>query len=107
MKLFSVTADHYDYDQYDSIIVAANDKKEAAKMCVNSDAKSSIRQLNTDDLDYNSEIDKNKTRFKYDDADEYDAYQTFGKHQSPLTVTEIDLQNLKEPQQILGSFNAG
>ena len=52
MKLFRVTADYCDYDQYDSIIVAAHDKKDTAKLCVSNSVKSSVRKLTDDGLDY-------------------------------------------------------
>lgn len=78
-KIYLVTAEEYDYDQYDSVVVLANNKQEAIELCKGKDYETN----------------------KYSIA--FDGY--FVKNQGKITIKEIDLN--ANAQVILASFNAG
>jgi hypothetical protein len=113
MKLFKVSPDNYDYDNYTGIVVAAHNAKDAVKLCINKASQHSIHQITADDeFDYKPEIDDKPdiTRFSIVGKHLNRTYLTnsrFSDDQSPFTVQEIDLQNITKSQKILASYNAG
>lgn len=77
-KVYLVTVEEYGYDEYDSMVVIANNEQEAIDLCKSEDYETA------------------KTGWLSDG---------FVKAQGKITATEIDLT--KDSQVILKSFNAG
>lgn len=94
MKLFLIKCDVFDYDQYDSLVIAAHSPLEAVKMTLAGGTKITT----TDNVTFEYETDEKPSHIG-------DGY--FKKGQSPLTVKEIDVSNIKKSKIILSSFNAG
>lgn len=77
-KIYLVEVEEYGYDQYDSMVVIANNEQEAINLCKSEDYESATSSLFSDG---------------------------FIRMQGKITATEIDLT--KDSQIILKSFNAG
>ena len=77
-KVYLVTVEEYGYDEYDSMVVIANNEQEAIDLCKSED---------------------------YETAKTSWLSVGFVKAQGKITATEIDLT--KDSQVILKSFNAG
>lgn len=77
-KIYLVTVEECSYDEYDSMVVIANNEQEAIEMCKAKD---------------------------YESDNTY-GYDGFIKDQEKITAKEIDL-NTNNSQIILTSFNAG
>ncbi len=76
-KIYLVEVEEWDYDQYDSMVVIADNEQEAIEMCKSKDYES----------DFLTGVG-------------------FVKEQGKITAKEIDL-NTNNSQIILTSFNAG
>ena len=77
-KVYLVKVEKCDYDQYDSMVVIANNEEEAINLCKCED---------------------------YDNCSSSLFAEGFIKSQGKITATEVDLS--KNSQIILTSFNAG
>ena len=77
-KIFLVTVEEFGYDEYDSMVVIANNEQEAINLCKDEDYETATSGWGSDG---------------------------FVKTQGKITATEIDLT--KDSQVILKSFNAG
>lgn len=77
-KVYLVTVEEYGYDEFDSMVVIANDEQEAINLCKCED---------------------------YENVEDSWLADGFVKTQGKIIATEIDLT--KNSQIILKSFNAG
>lgn len=78
MKLFMIDLDNVDWDTYDSCVIAANSREEVEEMCRKNEFPI-VRSLSSFDIDENQNY----------------------------TITEIRLEDIKEPTTLCSSFNAG
>lgn len=78
-KIFLVSVEHYSYDEYDAMVVIADNEQEAIEMCKEKD---------------------------YDNTKSHGWGDGFFKDQGKITAEEISL-NTSESDIILKSFNAG
>ena len=89
MKLFKITLDNYDYDDYDSCIIVAESKEQVEELCE--------KNFFSSDRDFIPLVDV-----------ENELHEDFDIHGGQKwIITEVDINSITKPTIICSSYNAG
>lgn len=95
MKLFKIELDKVGYDDYDSCIIVAESKEQVEELC------------KRDFIEYEDwDMEQHFPKTLYDTKNVLSA--SFDIHNGQKwTITEVDINEIKQPTIICSSFNAG
>ena len=95
MKLFKIELDNVDYDDYDSCIIVAENKEQVEELCRCNFVK--YEEWDTNGVHPITLYDRKNV-----------LSESFGIHNGQKwTITEVDINEIKQPTIICSSFNAG
>ena len=108
VKLFRIDLDNVGYDDYDSCIVIAESKEQVEEMCIKNEFPDDVLG-NSYCFDIHT---RNKEWFENERPDYLNRdIKTFEEWDKKInqhyTITEIKLEDIKEPVILCSSYNAG